>query len=274
MRVREASLLDIKSFVGASFVEPIRYEDIASLSLSSRCSLIREILLAREAVRGRVNSSDSFDASRLSLLNLSKAFEVSSAYYEWEDRRLSSFKKALKEKRNSPILTAYKRWANISVEMQKTALRKSVRLQRNVFAEGFVERLPYRHLFKEGARRQQGYSRVLIFGGFRGNIKTGSSELVQYTENGRVLLDPKGAFDTAHHEGAHLMQHHLSYAFHKKQISPCHPLFSDAAYFNALDVRGAYLSTEFGECYDAQPVEVLANWQGRAMADIIEELSL
>ncbi len=270
MRNRRVETVDLREVFAKSFAEPLLTEDIGSLSTSSKCALIRRILEARRAE----NPYPAFDTSKMSLLSLSKAFEISTDFHEWQRKRRQIFIRELTSNENKPVLTAYRNWNKISTDAKKFALRQSVRLQRKSYVEGLSEKLPYNHDFQEGAIRSNGSVVTLVFGGFSGDLKTGRGRITQYSHHGELIHDALEAFNTAHHEGTHLIQHHLSVAFHRKQIAPSHPLYHDAEYFHSVDTHRAYIPSSLGECYKVQPNEVLADWEGNKISAAIAALAL
>lgn len=267
---RRAKAVDLRDYLAKALSQPIEIDEIGALSLSSRCALIRRMIEAGK----QPAKPDVTGMSEVSLLRLSKAFEISEGFHEWQRKKRQTFIKALTLKPNRPILAGFRNWDRISSDSKKFVLRKSVRLHRRIYVEGVTERLPYNHDFKEGAIQRNGTTLSLVFGNFSGDLKTGHGRITQYTHLGEMLRSAREAFDTAHHEGTHLVQHHLSVAFHRRQIPPSHPLHTEAAYFNAVDRHRAYVPSSRTDAYRAQPHEVFAHWEGEKISAAIEALAM
>lgn len=267
---RRAKAVDLRDYLAKALSEPIELADIDALSLSSRCALIKRMIEAGK----KADKPDVTGMSELSLLRLSRAFEISEGFHDWQRKKRQTLIKSLTLKPNRPILAGYRNWDRLSSDSKKFVLRKSVRLHRRIYAEGVVEKLPYNHDFKEGAIQRHGTTLSLVFGNFSGDLRTGQGRITQYTHLGEVLRSAREAFDTAHHEGTHLIQHHLSVAFHRNQIPPSHPLYTEARYFNAVDRHKAYVPSSRADAYRAQPHEVFAHWEGEKIASAIEALAM
>ena len=93
-------------------------------------------------------------------------------------------------------------------------------------------------------------------------------------DHGRMLSSPFEAFTTAHHEATHLIQHHLAVAFNRNSLSLSHPLHSEALYFREVDRHKAIIPSTNYFAYNAQPYEVLAEWEGTKIASAIQSLAL
>lgn len=267
---RRAKAVDLRDYLAKALSQPIELAEIDALSLSSRCALIKRMIEAGN----QSGKPDVTGMSEVSLLRLSKAFEISEGFHEWQRRKRQTFIKALTLKPNRPILAGFRNWERLSIDSKKFVLRKSVRLHRKIYVEGVTERLPYNHDFQEGAIKRNGRKLTLVFGNFSGDLRTGHSRITQYTLHGEMVKSASEAFDTAHHEGTHLIQHHLSVAFHRKQIPPSHPLHTEAAYFNAVDRHRAYVPSSRTDAYRAQPHEVFSHWEGEKIASAIEALAM
>lgn len=266
---RQAKAIDLNEYVLKALSEPINLEDIEELSLSTRCAIIKRILST--PLSERKFSSKISDAS---LIKLCKTFEISEAFHDWQRKRRQVFATKLVQKENRDILFSFKNWDKTGLQDKKQALRKSVRLHRHVYVEGITERLPYNHDFKENPFRMRNGKLTFVFGNFSGDLKTGRGQITQYLMCGEIIRDPLDAFDTAHHEGTHLIQHHLSVAFHRNQIPPSHPIHNESAYFNAVDRHKAYVPSSKQDAYRAQPHEVFAHWEGAKISQLIESLAL
>lgn len=267
---RRVKAVDLRGCLEKALLEPMDLEEIRALSLSTRCALIKRMIDAASAS----DKLKSKEMSAISLMRLSKAFEISEGFHDWQRRKRQTFVKALTLKPNRPILAGFRNWSKLSTDSKKFVLRKSVRLHRRIYVEGVTERLPYNHDFQEGAVKRTGNKLTLVFGNFSGDLKSGHSRITQYMHHGEMVKDASEAFDTAHHEGTHLIQHHLSVAFHRNQIPPSHPIYAEAAYFNAIDRHKAYVPSSSFDAYRAQPHEVFAHWEGDKISSAIEALAM
>ncbi len=267
---RRMKAVDLKVCLQKALVEPMDLEEIQALSLSTRCALIRKMIDSSR----NPNKLEIQGMSSISLVRLSKAFEISEAFHEWQRRKRKTFIKALTLKPNRPILAGFRNWGKLSADSKKFILIKSVRLHRRIYVEGVTERLPYNHDFQEGAIKMQGKKLILVFGKFSADLKGSHSRITQYMQYGELVKNASEAFNTAHHEGTHLIQHHLSVAFHRNQISPSHPIYIEAAYFNAIDRHKAYVPSSHSDAYRAQPHEVFAHWEGDKISSAIKALAM
>ncbi len=262
---RAKERLDLREVLERARTGTIEIEDIHTLSLSSRCALIRRMIDADNGVSNRTSAT--------SLLRLSKTFEISEDFHEWQRQRRQSLIRATTKLENLSILDGFRNWHSISLDDKKSALKQSVRLHRDTYVQGLTEKLPFNHEFLEGGLSQKGKNLTLIFGSFSGDLKTGHCRIRQYQLYGELQRNPLEAFTTAHHEATHLIQHHLSVAFHKNQISPSHPLYQEAAYFHAIDTHKAYIPSAYAEAYAAQPNEVFAEGEGSKISSAIQALA-
>lgn len=267
---KQSSAVDLGACLEKALQESISVDDISALSLSSRCALIRKILDANKNPRYSFKKS----VTRTSLIRLSEAFEISDRFKDWQNQKRRILINKLKERKNKYILTGFKNWQTIPDSRKQFVLRQSVLLHRNTYVDGIVEALPFTHDFKHGAFRQCGTKISIIFGSFSGDLKTGHGRLTQYTLFGQIENEPLEAFDTAHHEATHLIQHHLSYAFQKNRITASHPLLSAAQYFNSVDRHKAYIPSSENKAYHAQPLEIFAHSEGTKISNAIETLAL
>lgn len=269
MRERGSEAIDLRVLSERALYEPMTVDDISSLSLSSRCALIRKILEERAK-----NPPILPYASDASLVSLSKTFNISTGFHDWQRRKRQILIHDFTLEENAHILTAYRNWEYIPIEEKQSALRESVRLHQKCYVEGLCEKLPYTHEFAEGALRASREGVVLIFGGFSGNLKTGHGRITQYSYYGELIRNPKEAFNTAHHEATHLVHHHFAVAFHRHQIPPSHPFYAEAEYFHEIDRHKAYVPSVYTIPYSAQPHEVFANWEGEKISAALEALAL
>ncbi len=267
--IHRSKSVDLRQVLERAIHGPLETSDILRLSLSSRCSLIEKLINSDElAIPKRIRS-----ISKESLLRLSKSFDFSEEFHDWQRRKRQLLIQALMSKQGNPILSGYRNWDKISQGCKEWILRASARLHRDVYTEGIVEKLPYEHVFEEGAYRQSKGVLTLTFGIFSGSLSSGEGKITQFKHRGELPLDVKECFDTAHHEMTHAIQHHLAYAFSRNQLAPSHPLYSAAAYFYSIDKRKAYIPSSYQEAYDAQPTEIFANWEGEKISSAIHALA-
>ncbi len=262
--------LDLRTLAERSVFEPLSFDEVQSISTSSKCALIRKIIKRREESQNPVLG----DPSVASLLTLNRAFNISSGFYEWQRSRRQRLISQFMRPRNRHILTCYRNWDRLSVETRQYILRKSVNLHKDIYIDGLTEKLPYSYVFKEGAYRRTKGGLVLLFGTFSGDLNTGSSIITQYLQHGELIKNAREAFCTAHHEATHLVQHHLSMMYHKNEIPLSHPLYQEASYFHSIDRHQANIPSHITDAYNAQPNEGLAEWEGTKISNAIESLAL
>ena len=268
---QRARTVNIQEAYERALWEPLDLDEIREMSVSTRCALIRKVL---DAQNDNVKRETVYGMSLTSLERLGKSFEISEGFHEWQRNKRRVLVNALTRPENTDILDVYKNWDNSSVVEQQAVLKKSALLHAKVYAQGICELLPYQHVFKEGAIRQTLNGIGIVFGGFNGDITTGKSEIVQYTDYGRMLESPFEAFVTAHHETTHLIQHHLAFSINRNSISRAHPLYNEALYFREIDRHKAVIPSANFSAYSAQPYEVLAEWEGAKIASSIQSLAL
>lgn len=261
---------DLTNLYEKAMWEPLTRSEIGELSVSSRCALIRKML---DTKFGSVKGEDVYGMVKLSLERLSSCFEISADFHKWQNQRRKLFTSRLLRDENSSILEGFADWTHLTLPEKQTVLKDSVQLHVDAYLKGVLPILPYSYEFKEGGVRKSSKGLSYIFGGFSGNVQTGEARIVQYMLDGRLPVTAKEAFDTAHHETTHLIQHHLAVAYHRHQISMADPLYKDAAYFHAVDVRKSHIPVSEGDAYSSQPHEVLANWEGGSISAIMESLA-
>lgn len=265
-----AARIDLRRELERAIQGPLDSADIAQLSISSRCELIRRLL---NSDKGKVSPSVE-QTSNESLRRLSHSFDFSEDFHEWQRRRRQIFAKQLVSTRQgNSVLTAFRNWDDISQRCKEWTLRSSVKMHRDIYVEGVTEKLPYKYIFQEGAKRISRGKLTYVFGLFSGSVTQPESKITQFTEDGVLPLNVTDCFETAHHEMTHAIQHHLAFAFSRNQICPSHPLYNDAAYFYAVDKRKAYIPSSEGAAYSEQPLEVFANWEGRKISSMIASLA-
>ena len=272
MSLRETIImtLDLRVLVEKSLHEPLTIRDIEQLSVSSRCALIKRIVDKSRSKK----TVGSFRPANDSLQALNSAFNISSGFHDWQRRKRQQLITKITDRDNRHILTAYRNWPKLSNSAKQFVLKQSVTLHRDVYVEGLSEKLPYSHIFQEGALRHTREGIILTYGSFSGNLKTGLSKITQYLHCGELLKDAKEAFNTGHHEGSHLIQHHFAVAFHRNQIPHSHPLFLEASYFHSVDRHKAHIPSSYGDVYKGQPNEVFAHWEGEKISTAIDSLAL
>lgn len=267
--------VDLRLLVEKSLREPLRLEDIEGLSISSRCELLAR-LLEKENKRPASHLYAPVESTTLkSIFTLNSNFEISEAFHGWQKKKRLRLVSEFKRRSNRPILVAYKNWSRITDATKQYALRASVALHRNVYMDGMFDRLPYRYIFKVGACRRVGADVILNIGGFEGEVRTSHAQINQYTDHPRFYDSAEEAFDTAHHEGTHLVQFHFALAYHRNQVPMAHPFFKEAAYFHSIDRRRAYVSSRTSQsAHWSQPYEVLARWEAAKISRAVKGLAL
>ena len=262
--------VDLDGLVEKSLIEHLELNEVQDMSSSSKCALIKRITERRKLQR----NISSVDTALASIRTLNATFNITSGFHEWQRRRRQSLIAEITKPSNRPILTAYRMWDSLTVNAKKCVLKRSVKLHRDIYLNGMFERLPFKHEFREGAFRRIQGELVLTFGNFSGDIRTGRSTITQFLQHGELLKDPKEAFNTAHHEATHLIQHHFSVAMFRNQISASHPLFNEASYFFSVDRHKAYIPSAYQSAYKSQPIEIFADWEGEKISDAIKSLAL
>ena len=100
---RRVKDVDLRDYLEKALSKPIEIDEIGALSLSSRCALIRRIIEAGN----KTTKPDVTGMSEVSLLRLSKAFEISEGFHEWQRKKRQTFIKSLTLKPNRPILAGF-----------------------------------------------------------------------------------------------------------------------------------------------------------------------
>lgn len=262
--------VDLRLLAERAIFEPLNSSDVEKLSTSSKCALIRKILKKHSQDQ---NTVSVLNPAEKSIVTLNNTFNISAFFHDWQRQKRQSLIAEFTKKENRPILTAFRNWKKISNETKQYALRQSVGLHRSIYVSGLTEKYNYNVIFKEGALRRNKDGIGIVFGSFSGELKTGKSQITQYLYCGELLQDAKEAFNTAHHEATHLVQHHLAVAFHRNSIQPNHPLYNEAEYFHSIDRQAAIVPSTFTEEYKSQPNEVFAHWEGDKISTALDALS-
>lgn len=266
--------IDIRAAYERALWEPLDFDEIKDMSVSTRCALIKKVL---EAQSNGTNHENVFGMSRISLERLAKSFDITEEFHDWQSRKRRVFTHELTANDNETgklILDSFRNWDSISVEQQQTAVVESAKLHAASYAEGVCEPIPYDYVFKDGAFRRSSKGVTLVLGGFCGDVVTGRANITQYMQHGMMPNDPLDAFTTAHHETTHLLQHFLACASYRNMITPAHPLHREALYFREVDRHKANIPSSSFAAYRAQPYEVLAELEGSKIASTIQALAL
>lgn len=261
--------IDLRQELARALQEPLDGITIQEMSLSSRCALIRRVLDAK--YKAPVQEADM---GAISLRRLGNSFEISDSFHEWQDTRRDRLRAALKTKEAASVLDTFRHWARSDINIRKQALWRAASIHQRVYMEGIYERLPLSMRFKEGGVLRSKYGLTLVFASFSGDLRSGQGRITHYMHDGGMLSDARDAFNSNHHEVTHFLHHHLAVAYHRNHLDHSHPLYHEAKYFHALQVRGATIPAERYQAYLAQPHEAFAHQEGDKISAMIESLAM
>jgi hypothetical protein len=245
-------------------------ETLQSLSLHTRCRLI-----ANMADTLKQNPKiDWQDIVSNSLERVSKSFQVSDNYFEWEDAKTRILEKRLKHKKYRSVLNAFRHWSKMPEIVKREALKEVTSLQHATFVEGLADPLPISHTFVHWNPYKIKGQALMLYGTFNGSFSRSKGKIKQNTHEGAKFNDPLHALDTGLHEMCHGIHFSLANEYHHARIRPDHPLHEEARYFHALEVRKADVPPTFYHAYRAQAFEFLAETGGTRMAQMIYGLAI
>lgn len=243
---------------------------IEALSLHTRCRLISglaDVLKKNPAIDWNNIVSDS-------LGRISKSFQVSDHYYEWEDLKIKILEKRLKNREFRPTLNAVRHWKKMPEAAQKEALVDLSVAHYRTFSEGMGAPVPISHTFVSWMPRKSQGNVVVLYGTFNGSLARGKGKIKQNIHEAANFGDALHALDTSHHEMTHGIHFFLANEFHHGRVRPDHPLYEEARYFHAMEVRQADVPPMIYNAYRAQMLEYLAEAGGTRVAKMIYELAV
>ncbi len=259
---------ELRALLDQAMYGPLPMEVIRTLPLHTRCRLIRHMtlnILANKHV-------DWNNLAQRSLELISKSFDVSEGYQTWHEKRKAILMRHIKQKPFRQTLNILRHWGHASDTQRKEALAESASLHHTTFTEGLSYRLPIRHVFVNMRPRRHNGSTYFLYGTFNGDLEREKGKIKQNTHP-LSFNDASDALNTAHHEMSHAIHFSLAVEYHHSRIRPDHPLYEDARYFHAMEVRKADVPPSIPDAYRAQTFEFLAGHEGKSIAQRIYELA-
>lgn len=246
-------------------------ETFQSISLHTRCRIVTA-MAGELSVNPRV---DQFGIVSQSLARLNCSFEISDDYYEWQEARRKILERVLKQRRYRSTLNVFKHWTKASGEARQDALRTTSNMHQKVYLEGMVPVISIKHTFSSRSPKQLKEGMVLLLlGTFKGDLAKGSGRIRQNIAEEANFDCPIVALNTAHHEMTHGIHFSLAHEYHQGRIRPDHPLYEDARYFHAIEVRHVAIQPMHSSLHEIQAFEYLAETEGCAISQTVCELAL
>lgn len=262
--------LRLKDIYNKALHERLVSDDIADLSVYSRCQIIHDLV---GALRAKVPQAKHGTArhTRESLLLIAQSFEPSGALLSEQYKKRKRFLNEIQQDHNSDILLCFQNWQDVAPADKKNAIERVSGLHQKIYMSGIADVIPVEHYFKDNM--MAGVDKKLL-GGFAGEISKSRGKM---SHNFGLYSDLACALETTHHETTHAIQFGLACAYHYQKIRPDHALFEDAKIFHAIEVNKAMISlgvlksTEI-DAYTQQMHEILAEDEGRLIGAGIMEM--